>query len=831
MLIAVFLVIFLLSFVVIVKIINKIKRRLIRRREKVKQLLIYQNQYYEHHPYHRSIGFASDEEEQRNRYSLQVLQKNFCHIFGHYIHKKLKIFLISIVSITAAALIILSITFIRYKMIEARIRNFFDQTSNSNKPIEDIDRDAPYSYMTTFFSWDLCKIVNDQFLEDYFLILFSLSLTLFIYFWNSFQIRKSHRYFCKFSRAKLRKCGQNSDNSDDEEEEKSSTIASILASTKSRSLDLAGEKEADCCVRLIDYYLRFKKILNLSRFKRFVFCGLDCQCGIEFPVPMNPFSKRNRFITGIIYAAYTYNILKIFEHLLIGDQTLKLVDHTKSVIKGANFTLSTNLTGFQEKLKGINTDLGSFLKAQERGILMDLLKQICNVFIIGLRYYPVLLCVELKRKSKLCYLLCTIYVTSIFFYYLYMNTFCLLSASTTIKEFQSGMKKSPIMSSQLNNTLFANYFENLGLSNSRSFKSAMRNTTTINPKSTTKIKRELVVLDDPSIASISILPYFNQQSRLSVNSDSESIDQNLTIQQFQELKSNITSNFLTINWKLFFDNFLYEKFVFYAVLCLITLNMIVETILLFIKNMRKKKLDKRKKRKNKECCQCCSCRKEREASASGEPSDNHENDHLNTSPVNAHRHRKNSDSSSDESDCEYSIGKVDHEMKYTKQLLRQNIPKPISFSKYLFEKYIYKLRKDFRYSKQFLNTHIIALILLYYITSLIIRKSKLIMSISSNILLMLISFIFKMNSMKDNSFMLNSKNVLTKLVDSLYDNLSFYIIWACCFTTGIYVIQLMIGIRRYQKNVLNAYKGVYVDIPSPKRFANSKLVSGSLHYR
>jgi len=73
----------------------------------------------------------------------------------------------------------------------------------------------------------------------------------------------------------------------------------------------------------------------------------------------------------------------------------------------------------------------------ERGILMDLLKQICNVIIIGLRYYPVLLCVELKRKSKLCYFVTTLYVLLLFFSYIYMNIFCLLAASNAIKDVTS----------------------------------------------------------------------------------------------------------------------------------------------------------------------------------------------------------------------------------------------------------------------------------------------------------------------------------------------------------------------------------------------------------
>lgn len=329
----------------------------------------------------------------------------------------------------------------------------------------------------------------------------------------------------------------------------------------------------------------------------------------------------------------------------------------------------------------------------------------------------------------------------------------------------------------------------------------------------TRMKRQAMFeeIDVPasSIAAISIMPYFNQRSSELVRNDT------LNHEQFATLRANITSNLLNINRSVFFDNFMYEKFVFYVVLCLITYHMIVETILLFVRDIRRKKRELKKKQS---CCNCCSCKRKKASENSSNGSNG-------------------GDSSDDDDDGQqehsfYSIGKVEHELKYTSQLLKQNPNlKPISFSKYLFEKYIYQIRKDFRYSKQFINTHIIAFILLYYVTCLIIRKSKLIMSVSSNLLLMLISFIFKMNSIKDNNFMIQTKQTMSTIVESLYDNLSSYIVIACLFTTAMYVMQLFIGMRRYQKNVLNAYKGKYVDIPAPKRFANAKLVSSSLHYR
>jgi hypothetical protein len=58
------------------------------------------------------------------------------------------------------------------------------------------------------------------------------------------------------------------------------------------------------------------------------------------------------------------------------------------------------------------------------GILIDLLLRILNVFIIGFHFYPVLLCAEFKIKSKLSYLLCSIYMWLLFVYFVFVNELC-----------------------------------------------------------------------------------------------------------------------------------------------------------------------------------------------------------------------------------------------------------------------------------------------------------------------------------------------------------------------------------------------------------------------
>ena len=176
--------------------------------------------------------------------------------------------------------------------------------------------------------------------------------------------------------------------------------------------------------------------LKLHKIKKFTMCtifGMMCSCNFKLPVPINPFSKRNRFITAVIYAAYTYNILKIFEFLIVGDRHIqegnRLIERAK-LLQNQTFTNLTNMA-----MNKIDASLDHIANMSvERGILMDLLKQVCNVIIIGLRYYPVLLCVELKRKSKFCYFITSLYVLLLFFSYIYMNIFCLLSASNAIKD-------------------------------------------------------------------------------------------------------------------------------------------------------------------------------------------------------------------------------------------------------------------------------------------------------------------------------------------------------------------------------------------------------------
>lgn len=769
-------------------------------------------------------------------------------------------------------------------MIELRIEIFKNKVSpylnpllanssysNISSEFQKNKREASEKYneiisnFTRIFSFDICPKVTDAFFEEYFSFAIALPLTIFIYIWNSFKCRCTKNCGCGLIGHKKRKIVKKNNDMDDSEDQNCFTrkISKKLKKDPAKS-----NKQ----YRSVWRY--FGSIIGLNKLRRCkIFCCI-CNCGLEFPVPMNPFSKRNRFLTAVIYAAYTYNILKIFEYLLIGEQNFKAVSdarsnfiHAKDFLKNVTANNSFNHHLVVNKSKEIFYDAKNKLENArtyiERGILLDLIKQVCNVFIIGLKYYPVLLCFELKRKSKLCFFLCTLYVWILFIHYLFTNAFCLLSISNTIKDVNDRSHSNPIYNSfasisdfksdqknsnEMNFDHPVNFIvgaRNIILNQTNSsidFQNTSDSTSTTATTTTKTITLNLVRFrrDDSGFETQQLNNYTNN------------FDQ--TIEELAKLKST-----------LFKSNIMYEKFLFYAVICLITINTTLEFIYLAINAIRSYR-----KRKNAEKSKLEGPIKEdavEKKSLTLNRSD-YGIDQNNNNPVYVNlnpneepfddefmirdynqneiigvvtKNKGNLDlaverfqADSDLDDYDDDGKKINHELNYARALynLHRVKQKPKSFLRHLIEKYIYKPKKDFRYSKQFINTHIIAFILLYYLTSIIIRKSTLIMNLSSNFLILLINYIFKSSSASEaNSFINNSKTQLNIIVKSLFSHITIDIVVACSLTTSIYVIQLLLGIRNYQKQVLNAYKGVYVDIPSPKRFSNAKLTSSSLHYR
>ncbi|CAF1658502.1 unnamed protein product, partial [Didymodactylos carnosus] len=61
-------------------------------------------------------------------------------------------------------------------------------------------------------------------------------------------------------------------------------------------------------------------------------------------------------------------------------------------------------------------------------------------------------------------------------------------------------------------------------------------------------------------------------------------------------------------------------------------------------------------------------------------------------------------------------------------------------------------------------------------------------------------------------------------------NLKYEILIACFLTMMIYYVQLCVGMKHYQQHMLNAYKGIFIDIPPRHAFNSIQLISKNAHY-
>jgi len=86
----------------------------------------------------------------------------------------------------------------------------------------------------------------------------------------------------------------------------------------------------------------------------------------------------------------------------------------------ANRSNTTN----QTFLENISVGFEDFQNNINGGILLNLLVKICNVLILGLTFYPILLCVELKIKSLTNYFFSSVYIWCMLVYYVYNDFVC-----------------------------------------------------------------------------------------------------------------------------------------------------------------------------------------------------------------------------------------------------------------------------------------------------------------------------------------------------------------------------------------------------------------------
>ncbi len=115
--------------------------------------------------------------------------------------KKLRLSLLVVTSLATALVFIFSVSMIRAKMIEFKIEQYQRQLSGNRT--ESVQAHQP-SRLGIILSYDVCKLINDQFFEDYMLIFVSFPITMLIYVWNAFKCR-DHDYDCRFGSLKLKR--------------------------------------------------------------------------------------------------------------------------------------------------------------------------------------------------------------------------------------------------------------------------------------------------------------------------------------------------------------------------------------------------------------------------------------------------------------------------------------------------------------------------------------------------------------------------------------------------------------------------------------------------
>lgn len=129
----------------------------------------------------------------------------------------------------------------------------------------------------------------------------------------------------------------------------------------------------------------------------------------------------------------------------------------------------------------------------------------------------------------------------------------------------------------------------------------------------------------------------------------------------------------------------------------------------------------------------------------------------------------------------------------------------------------YKPRAYFRFSILVLFTYTVAFLVLYYLTCLIIFSStcslRIFMNLTGNILMKLLS--------------LTHLNISIKSLENFSFENEIY--FASLFSFGIYIIQLLLGLKKYQLDMLDYYRGKYskkkIDLLSA-----SSILQRSFHY-
>ncbi|KAL7667860.1 hypothetical protein ACOME3_008589 [Neoechinorhynchus agilis] len=139
-------------------------------------------------------------------------------------------------------------------------------------------------------------------------------------------------------------------------------------------------------------------------------------------------------------------------------------------------------------------------------------------------------------------------------------------------------------------------------------------------------------------------------------------------------------------------------------------------------------------------------------------------------------------------------------------------------------KFVYPWNSYFSFSKQVVNVYIIAFTLIYYFTFWTIENSERIVDHAFRLIHLGLLYTFSQNpSNGDLTSIADLKNKAQyRIVEDLRIISSMTAIF-CCF-------QLFFGLRRFQKQMLSAYKGKFDSIPPRRRFKNTTILSKAMHY-
>ena len=219
---------------------------------------------------------------------------------------------------------------------------------------------------------------------------------------------------------------------------------------------------------------------------------------------------------------------------------------------------------------------------------------------------------------------------------------------------------------------------------------------------------------------------------------------------------------------------------------------------------------------------------------------------------------------------------IETALKYTRRRLGRSLPHIVSYLRQLVERHIYHNRRYYRFSRQFASTQFICAMLLFFLTSSIVRNSDRILELIYGFVTLLSDWFVNeviVNKLVNNEEFSENKNKykqkFAEIKDKYFGNKSLdsnasssparlldrylenrasaemepdflkkffnmcqgFIVQACWSTSAIYGTQILLFIRAYQTHVLNAYRGVFDGIPPPSDFSHLKTVSSSIRFR